>query len=250
MRGMNKAQERAIVQQLLASLSNAPTGALEDSEEPDFIVCSAGIRIGVEVTELYERRREGNAAAAEFHQVNVVIDRAQDMAQAQGVPPACVVVEFAIRGVSKRRAPDLASELVAIVKGAMPAHGQCRTLCQTYMTSSVLPVEIDQVDIMRLEDHMSPSWTQIDAAFANQDLVGHLQGCMDRKRPKHATYLKRCDKCWLVMYGSGLPGVAFFAPDAPIETHKFFTPFERAFYFNGFSGHPVELLLAGRTASE
>lgn len=244
---MNKAQERAIVEHVLGALRDAPAGVLEDGEEPDFTVCSGGTRIGIELTELYEQRGEGNAAAAEFHQVSVVINRAQVLAQARGIPAALVVIEFADRGVSKRRAPNLASELVEIVNDQMPSPGETRTIRQTYTTEQALPIEIDQIDITRVPSGMNHSWTQIDAAFACGDLVAHLQRCIDGKTPKHAAYLKRCDECWLVIYSSELPNVSLFRPEPSLSTHRFVGPFSRVVYFGGFSRQPVELMIVAET---
>lgn len=245
---MNKEQERAIVERLLSSIRDAPSGTLVPGEAPDFTMRAGDAQIGIEVTELYEQRGEGNEAAAEFHQVNVVIKQAQELAHRRGVPAAFVTVHFAVRAISKRRTSGLAAELVDIVAAAMPSAGESRTIQQTYTQPPALPAELDDIEIMRLEDGLPHSWTQIDAGFARNDLLSHLQECIDGKSKKYPGYLERCDECWLVIYCSDLPGVAFFAPDDSLAAQRFVGPFPRAFYFGGFSGQPIELLIAAEIA--
>lgn len=240
---MTKDDERKIVELLLRSLPDAPEGVLKDNKWPDFLLQSSEAIVGIEVTELFEERpaEGGQTAAREFGQVQVVLKKAQDESQARSLPPVQVIVEFAGGSIPDKRSGALAMQLVDLVSVALPPSDGSATLEQSYGPHPTLPPEVERIDIYRPRSLSRHCWSPIDAGFARNNLVEHLQARIDAKRAKYHRYVNYCDTCWLVIYSSGLPGVSLFSPTEPLAAGEFSSPFARIFYLDGFAQRPIEL---------
>lgn len=236
-----KARERAILEQFLQFLSYAPIGTIEEGEAPDFVLRGDALRIGIELTGLWETR-PGLTAGAQLGQREFLLEGARAEAQSRGLPPLYVTLAFAAADpIPKRRAKGLVAHLVDLVGNAVPAPGESRELCQTYGPSPALPLEIDTIWIDHLANGGQHFWTHIDAGYARSECSSEIQACIDHKGSRCLSYATRCDTCWLVVHCDERPGTSMFTPSPEAIAHVYVSPFSRTFFFGLFTHAPLEL---------
>lgn len=70
----------------------------------------------------------------------------------------------------------------------------------------------------------------LNAGDVETDFHEHLQNIINRKSKKYSKYLKKCNKCWLVIAALGLRASSFYEFVDEMKNYQYDSPFEKVFF--------------------
>src|SRR5690606_8210529 len=169
-----------------------PVGELILGEEPDFVIRTSTRTIGVELTELYRPREEGQPPLQDAEQLRRrVCARAQCEVEKSGRPPLLVFVSFnATQRLAARRVPHLAEELTNIVSSLNLRAGEDRDVGAEGDTQLALPVEVSKLRIWRPPRTMTVTWQPSSVGIVVACEPVHVLPVVSRKEQRLPAYLR------------------------------------------------------------
>ena len=79
------------------------------------------------------------------------------------------------------------------------------------------------------------------AWFVVTNFSDQLQQTINKKAKRLKEYLKKCDRCWLVIIALGTDGSSFYEYSKDMEKHSYDSPFEKVFFMEAFNKDLREL---------
>ena len=127
--GVKKEAERLYLELLRRSIDDFPTGAVEDSESPDFLISSPEHILGVEGTRIFGAGEPGSPPRqARDTECDLIAECAQAIASDRALPPVVVDIYFSsTQSLGKHCRDSVAKQIVEFVAANIPAHGSRRT---------------------------------------------------------------------------------------------------------------------------
>jgi hypothetical protein len=177
-----------------------PEGTWERSERPDYILHTATLRYGLEITTLMVKPTEGQISLAAIrHAQTECLEMARKLAEDRGIPPLEVEVGFR----NNRRtinSKTIAQALVTFVESKLNHLGDTGH----YYTTDSGMIDVDWVSIQLgtvrgqkwLDYHR---WRRNHLNLVNVDPIPLLREAIDKKQEKLQAYLSKCDECWLLV---------------------------------------------------
>jgi hypothetical protein len=244
-------------------------GLLEADERPDAFLTKGGTRVGIEVTVFHQPTPDGELP----NQVNearraTAVRRAMELHEARGGPPAELEVRFDLshRITSKKEIVTTAEHLAAailrldvpIATHVIVANGWQTTAKEISAftkqpaiivsgkayTALRLPLGVREVVTYRHPEQVHRRWTAASDGPVTKCSPADLQGVIDRKEARRASYLSRCDQAWLVVvfdaYSLSVP--VYFT--ALTTGHTYTSAFDRIVLFEPHTQRFAELQLA------
>jgi hypothetical protein len=208
------------------------SGEFTHGDSPDFVGSFDGHTIGIEITEIYsaESLREREV------QKERIVDRACKKAIKAGLPPLHVSVIFT-GDIQKGRGAYLTNMLFELVKNNCPECGGHADLDY----ESNIPSDFHAILISNIPGSKTHLWNETEVGFVDTNFSERLQQIINSKTEKIATYLTKCDKCWLIVAALGVSASNFYEIDEKMEHVCYESPFEKVFFMEAFSRTLKEL---------
>lgn len=238
-------KEQSFCDSFLTLATDVPPGAWERGESPDNVLTAGNRRFGLEITTLIvdASGRGGRLAAIRRSQDNV-LRKAAESATAEGIPALEVKVMFRNNDSPVDEGATTA-ELLAFVRDTLPRIDDTRTWA---LNTSALRC------VSRMHIHLGTNqgrswldhhrWFRLHINWVRIDPIVDLQNTVDKKAKLHASYLARCDECWLLV------GVdEWTAPEAVTVTESVLSreyrcPFARLYFLKNVEGRLHRLRIA------
>jgi hypothetical protein len=237
-----KLQERRYLERFKTAFSAFPSGTIEASEAPDFLIKAAERTIGIEITELFHDLKNGKSLMREQEGLQAqVIDRAQQLFRKANPAHLFVTVNFDTpTKLTKARTPILAEELVNIVLSGVHDYNQHEVLSFDGDDNDLAnwPDELAFLNVLRQRE--SSRWVDCCAGFAPRCRPEDIQGRLDEKQPKLSKYRQICDEVWLLIVLYGCNQSSMMDLGAELTAHQYKLEFDRAFLLENFDGRVIE----------
>lgn len=199
----NKDLERRLAAKFRATRPDLVPGELEESESPDFLFMGRdGLRIGIEVTELFHSDLAGgDPQQAQAARAYGIVQRARARHETLGGTPLHVDVVFDPSfDLHRDDEPRLVEAIVHIVRRNIPPPGQIEEEVFTWENRGYFPQEIFSILIARYDDQDRGYWTGDRGAMYTPPLtVERLVVAVLKKSQKTSNYRGRCDRIWLLI---------------------------------------------------
>lgn len=232
-----------------AAIADFPTGWIEKSESPDFVVRTEAKLLGIEVCRLVRTNREGASSTVQQEvQQRHTLANATNLARARGLPPLFVRVLFGSNPPIRSRR-EVAEQLVETVACMVPDTVDETATLRSSWRSPISPPHVRVLHVTRIPPEHGHQWITASGGFPESGFQGGIGAAIEDKAGKLPSYLSRCDECWLIVGGDGRSAASSFeAPDG-FEPASIESPFARTFFVDGWSGAVIELGVRERSES-
>jgi len=227
-----KKDEQAHFDLFRALLGECPMRLLSHDDNPDFLVERKGRTIGIEHTELFERRKRSSRrpyTPVELEGIQKdIIRKARELYVEEGNPPVVVKVWFdpGMKRTKLARGrpeaiPDELSQFVA--EWVRVAH-----------SPDEWPRPGDRIpEISHLSIYAGYSaWSKENPSELGPPSVSAFQGTIAEKDAKYEVYRQKCDECWLLIAADRFnPAQGFdFSQDDSSLKRVYRSRFDRVFF--------------------
>jgi hypothetical protein len=242
---MKKERELAHLELFREILSSFPTGTVEESESPDFIIHTDRGLLGIEHTQVFQPGPpHGGSLQAQDSLARSAVKRASELHIQSGGPPLLVQILFnPQRRIRKRNIDEIATAISGTIAKADVKPGDQLLLGRTPATLGSFPKEVALIAVRRplqeLEDRHH--WRASSAGFVPMLGPDYVQAVIDRKEPKLVTYNDKCAEVWLLIVAEALRAPSSVDIDGSAVTHKYTTNFDRVFFLWYFDHSLLEL---------
>ena len=231
--------ERQYLDVLRRSVDDFPSGSIQTTERPDFLVGSVKPVLGIEFTRIFSR---GDTDSPSPQSHDLVAERAQAIAEDRGISPALADVYFDSRlTIGKRDRASIAEQIVDLVSANMPALDEHQSLENRHPMTSKFPAQVKAVSVWRFKSLTSHLWQVGDAGIVTEDFASHLQQLVTDKNAKVPDYRTNCDECWLAIVADWRGPSVFFEISDKMGRESYLTDFDRVYFVEGYSGRVVAL---------
>ncbi len=169
-----------------------------------------------------------------------IVEKAKQRVIETNLPPIHIGVFF--NGfIEKHREETVTNALIlAILKNYPIQQGQQIDIGGIESTFP-LPNEIHCIMGSNIPGSKKHSWFAEETGFVDTEFSGQLQDIINSKAEKINNYLKRCNKCWLIIAALGFSASSFYEPSKEMLEYVYRAPFEKVFFIEAFSRYIVEL---------
>ena len=226
-----KQHERFLLDQFFEAL-DVPLSIVEERENPDFLVCLDGRKVGVELTFLFiSHQTNGHLPQAHESISDRIVLRAQCLYQESSAPPVRVGVCFSpdadLKALNRDRS---AAALSTVVRNLNLGLWQSVNWCPHDFDEEQLPAEISFVHALGIPSYEMAHWFVGRAGWAAPLTIEVLQSRIDEKSKKLSKYQKVVDENWLIVVSDGTkPSQLFSAPN--FDPSQVTSPFSRTYYY-------------------
>jgi len=212
-------------------------GEFVHGDKPDFIISHDGHTLGVEITEIYSDEKIYGKHQQE-HEVakDRIVHHACERAKKLGLPPLDVHVIFS-DNIPKSKESCLIESLFETVKNNIPQLDN-QIVLNNY---NVLPEGFGSICIYNRPNLNKPFWYCDEAGAVETRFSKQLQCKINDKAEKIPDYLKKCNKCWLIIAARGSRPSSFYEFGEDMATSRYASPFEKVFFMEVFSETLKEL---------
>lgn len=222
-----KRVERAYLELARAWYPAFPSGALVDSEAPDFLVATPDGQFGFEVTQLFQQPSNSVFAPREIESFRErVIRRAEEIYSLSGGPPVDVNAYFSLRPEARQQKEQVAQAFSEFVRANYPEDGQVLNFREGKPTSA-LPSGLGAVSIARPLLGGSRRWFAGGVGETKLLTYDLLAEAISFKNPLVAGYRARASKLWLLIAVDMFPFSASFSVPAEVNTWSFDYEFDQ-----------------------
>ena len=239
-----KQVERMYLEIVRSQVNDFPTEPIRDGPEPpDFLVVSMRGILAIEITRIYRDTDPGSPPPkSQDAERDLVVERAQALAEDRSVPPLFVDVYFASRFTIRRRDRDsIAQSLVDLVASRLPAANERLTLENRHPLTTAFPEQVEAVSMWRSPSLTSHLWQTGDAGIVSEDFAPQLQRIIKEKNARLQDYQARYGKCWLVVVADWLGHSSFFEISDRMASNTYPADFDRVYFLEFYSGRVVDL---------
>lgn len=209
------------------------------ADVPDFLVFNDSETLGIEFTEVYKQSiRNGKTPREDEAIKERILNNAKRMCIKKNTPPLHVGVSFT-KSIVKKREKVVTEELFKIVKNNCPAEHGTVTVDNNF--DGDMPNEFYSIIISNITGAKRHFWDSVEASFVDTNFSDQLQNRIDRKTERLSEYLKKCDRCWLVIVALGNNGSSFYEYSMEMEKSSYESPFEKVFFMEAFTKDLREL---------
>jgi hypothetical protein len=221
-------------------LLDFPPGAVRRGvpPEPDFVVEGTCETVGIEVTELHQDEASGSSLKRQESEQMWVVREACRQVEESGVKPLNVAVHFAPAAViAKADRKRLASQIANLVSQWVPTCQETATIENPFDGS--IPDGVLAIRVSRLATRHQ--WSAPSAGYVMPDFREALQTRIEAKAKRHRSYVRACERCWLLVVADGFGPSSLFDMSSSALSEVYEAPFERMFFLEAFSGNCCEL---------
>ncbi|MDH0864386.1 hypothetical protein [Mitsuaria sp. GD03876] len=245
-RQAKKDLERRYLDRVRDLLADFPQGAIDEREQPDFLVNAADRIIGIEITELH-RAKDSQPVPMQGREAirHQIVQRAKVLYDGEGAPPIDCCVHLKDLSYRRKDIEPLAAKISELAKRNVPPEGTISSREQyDWVNRDYFPEEVDYIRVARFDGLTESFFGTTGSTWAEpmtSDIVGAI---IDTKDANIVEYLRQCDEAWLVIVtDSGTMSTWFNSADQ-VETATFRTGFARVFILRNFGSKLIELTTA------
>jgi hypothetical protein len=227
---------------LRRSINDFPSGPIQPTERPDFLVGSAKPVLGIEFTRIFSRGdTDSLPPQSQDSERDLVVKRAQAIAEERGIYPVLADVYFdSTLTIGKRDRGSIAEQVVDLVSASMPASDEHQSLENRHPTSR-FPPQVTAVSVWRFKSLTSHLWQVGDAGIVTEDFASHLQQLITDKNTRVPDYRTNCNECWLAIVADWRGPSGFFEISDKTSGESYLTDFDRVYFVEAYSGRVVAL---------
>jgi len=237
-----KGFERWIIDLFVSTIPELISATVVECENPDFLLRTGQITIGLELTCLLDETLSERDTAQQR-----VVERSKELYDKQGLPPIHVDVMFIDHRFPARRDVDAtARQIVRAIVSHMPPMDEHVTIKRNYRyhhDDSYLPKQVAFISLCRSHVMDHSFFGRMDGGFARLITPQLVQDTISVKNRRVSAYLNRCATAWLVIaYDTG--GMkSLFKPAPEVALTQYESKFSRMFLFNRFTKMTTELTI-------
>ena len=202
-----KALERSFLAEVIAIYPDFPSGAIAETERPDFLVSGESHITGIEVVRYLRGQGKDRGGSADRRNETLrqqIADEARCEFESSHSDP--LMVHFLLhsdRHLRKAAVPDIAARAAKIVGQYKPQilFGRIR-IAGNELLDTALQAFVNSISVTRVRNKQQALWSSIDAGFVSVP-ASELQELIASKNAKVPDYLQRCDEVWLLIVANG-----------------------------------------------
>jgi hypothetical protein len=237
--------ESHYLDRLREAMPDFPSGRIEPTEEPDFLVHGETRIIGIELTELHRETPNGlrpqQALEATRHQTAA---KARELYIATNSPPVRVSIFFYEDcDITKAQVLPLAERIADLVANHLPENNssieiKCGRNNPDSFPKPLMQISVHRFDVITESFFSSPGATWV-LTLSDADIARAIEP----KEKKYSTYRKQCDEAWLIINADiGSMSTWFdFDCDSMALLKPLQTQFQRVFILLHFGSQLFEL---------
>ncbi len=239
-----KERERIHIERFMGANRSLPTGTIEDSERPDFLLHTDQGLIGIEVTRVVaEPELDGSIPMEQDSlqdRVTIGVKKYLDDLKAK---PAIVSVFFAdsVR-ITKNRVNDIARRISKLASDGIRTLEASGYDSLSISDEELLPEEILEIMIYTGSTLKSASASSPHFFHPSSLSIDSLSANISSKESVALSPNLKCRELWLVVVMEGLRKGTTFEVDDSILSHTYKSKFDRVFLFGSFEKKTFELL--------
>lgn len=245
-----KEMERWRLERFKNLIRDFPSGDIQPTEEPDFLVHAADRIVGVELTDLHRGTPPGQIPEQASEAMRKrVIARAQELYTAQKQPP--VIVSFFLDDrvhIKKQEVEGFATELASIVGKNLPAPNSTVEVPTDWDDARELPSILHSLSIHRRDVLTDTFFNAPGATWLPTLNREDIERALASKDPKYDNYRAKCNEAWLVINADIETMATWFEFDPGVLSSSFKTRFDRVFLVEHFGGRAHELAITSSPA--
>ncbi len=235
-----------------AYISDFPSGSVEATEEPDFLVRDQGRVVGIELTDLHRATKPEQVPEQATEAMRKrVISRAQEIYIARQLPAAtaCFLLNDRIH-LQKAEVEPLATEMADLVANNLPEPNSSSEVPRCWEDKRSLPSLLHSLSVHRLDVFTNTFFSAPGAAWIARLDRDDIERALSRKEQKYRKYRTKCDEVWLVINTDIESTATWFEFNLQVLEEPFTTHFERVFLAQHFAGKAHELCVTHDGAAE
>ncbi len=245
-RRSKKDLERRYLDQVSDLVAGFPQGAIDEREQPDFLVNITDRVIGIEITELH-RAHDNQPVSMQGREAvrNQIVQRAKALYECEGAPPIDCCVQ--LKDVSYRRTDiePLAAKIAALAKRNIPPEGTLAKCEQhDWVNREYFPEEVDYIRVALFDGLTESFFCTAGSTWAETLTPEHVRAAIETKGGKIDEYLLQCAEVWLVIVIDSATMSTWFNCVDQIKKTVFKTRFARVIVLRNFGGEVIELTTA------
>lgn len=228
--------ERGYLEHFRSLIPNFPTGRIEETEEPDFLVYQATSILGLELTELYRNAPSGiRPQQADEAMRCRVVARAKTLYVDSGSPPVHVTVFFNQQHqIQKPDVEQLARSIADLATRNLPAQGMSRDEDYDWENRAYFPEAIHKITMHRLPEITQTLFSATGAIWVATLAPTDLERVLLAKESKYPIYRNKCSEAWLLIVTDTGTMATWFKFDSSTITLPIRTKFDRVFLLRHF----------------
>lgn len=223
--------------------SEFPPGTIEvDRENPDFIVNSQTVRIGIEHTQLFKDMKVEDSfmSAGKYGNQEKILRKAMLICEKKGIPPLLVEVlfEFTNKDYSREDINRISKSLAVYIEDL---DSRKLLISEIVLRKDDFIKKIDEIEMVEitpgvikgrtwLKEHR---WEVVSVSVTRikPDFIEEIQHCIEKKNSKFSTY-EKCDQCWLLIVVNRSNPAQRFDINENTKNHIYQSAFDRIFYLD------------------
>lgn len=227
-----------------------PTGTVEPTEAPDFIIRGDSDTYGIEVTALYRPAETGQQPMQQVERLRkYIVQRAQAIHEARGGPPLYVQAYFSpharfaktdVEAFAERLATLVLAADVLVGRDVLLEGASCREEAR-------LLADHSYVRVYCVPGQSERFWAAPSAGFVPDCTQDHLQDVLDGKDARITSYRAKCDRVWLLVVINGFAQSTSLELPPHVLAHCFRSRFDRVFVLKNHRSLLHELRLAPKS---
>ena len=220
-----------------------PSGRVEPTEEPDFLIHEESRSLGIELTDLHRETLPGQVPQQASEAMrNRVVARAKEIFNSRQQQPVIATFHLDDRmHIKKAEVEQLATELADLVSDNIPEPNSTAEIPADWDDMRTLPAILHKLSVHRLDVVTKTFFSAPGATWVGTISRQDIQRALDSKEPKLAAYRTRCDEAWLVINADIESMATWFEFDLSVLAEPFPTNFSRVFLVQHFGGKAHEL---------
>jgi hypothetical protein len=245
-RQAKKDLERRYLDRVRDLLTDFPQGAIDEREQPDFLVNTADRVIGIEITELH-RANDSQPVPMQGREAvrDQIAQRAKALYDGKGAPPIDCCVH--LKDLSYRRTDieSLAAKIAALATRNIPPEGTlARREQYDWVNREHFPEEVDYIRVARFEGLTESFFGTAGSTWAEPLTPDTVRAVIDTKDGNIDEYMRQCDEAWLVIVTDSRTMSTWFNSAEQVKVAAFTTRFARVFILRNFGRELIELTTA------
>jgi len=235
-------KEQSFLETFLAARGDLHIKKYDKGESPDYILYVSQERIGLEVTALVLDTFDRRTSLAGIRTAqNKCLKKAIELARQNGLP----IVNVKVRFRSDRDRIDIdkaAKELVEFIEKKIPEIDDTKSW--HYYESGLIYSEWISIHLGTVNGHKWLPDYRLERTHMNWmriNPIDEIQARIDEKQLNIPNYMKKCDKCWLLIGVNEWTAPEAVAITEELDNHVFQGDFQRLFFLRNIEGNVIEL---------
>jgi hypothetical protein len=228
-----KVRERFLLDGFATVCTDFPTGIIENTESPDFLISQGSRVIGIEVID-YVRGQDGRGST---HRRNeMLLQELAIRARHESLYPYPLVVRF-LGHPPGQQLPKINTSRLALDAAETVGQFVPETLFEGVRIDSdqfkgyVLQTVVASISATRVRNARRASWSVVSAGFVSAS-VQEIRELVAYKDAKVPTYLQRCHEVWLLIVSDGTSISSTLDLSVDVRQQLVASRFESAYFYD------------------